>query len=123
MIRIVGVQRSERANSEFVLLQNQGSLRINLRGHALISDSVLDSGDMWSAAFVLGIDEVIRPGQYVVVYTGHGEARSTVNKEGVSVMYVYLGRSLPVWADQSAPIHILHTQHSYIERPTALVLS
>ena len=41
MIRIVGIQRAERPEEEFVLLQNQGGMRLNLRGHVILTDAAV----------------------------------------------------------------------------------
>jgi hypothetical protein len=39
MLRIVGIQRSERVSEEFILLQNQCSMRLKLKGHVLMTEN------------------------------------------------------------------------------------
>ena len=116
MIRIVGIQRSEIPEQEFVLLQNQGSLRLNLRGHLVMSQSALEGVELASVAHVFSEETLIPPGVYVVLSTGVGEPRWTKTKEGTLVYYAYMGRLHSVWDNCSGPIHILCTQHTYTGR-------
>lgn len=99
-----------------MLLQNQGSLRLNLRGHLVMSQSALEGAELASVAHVFSEEALIPPGVYVVLSTGVGEARWTKTKEGTLVYYAYMGRRHSVWDRCSGPIHILNTQHTYTER-------
>lgn len=115
MIRIVGVQRGETAGSEYVLLQNQGSMRVPLRGHVLMSEAFLHG--LCPVAYVaLTEQETIGPGHFVVVGTGTGHTRWTVMDEGRYALRLFLGRTEPLWSEFAGPIHILNVQHSYEER-------
>lgn len=115
MIRIVGVQRSSDVAEEFVLLQNQGSMRVNLRGHALISESSLRNADCASAIFVTD-DVDLMPGQYALIRTCSGNARWSHTPEGYHIFYSYAGKTESLWSCSRDTIHILSTQHSYCER-------
>ncbi len=122
MIRIVGIQRNEVPEQEFVLLQNQGSLRLNIRGHLVMSQSALEGADLASFAHAFSDEALIPPGMYVVLSTGVGEPRWTKTKEGQLVYYAYMGRRQAVWDRCSGPIHVLATQHTFAERVPAIVL-
>lgn len=122
MIRIVGVQRSQSPEREFVLLQNQGSLRISLRGHVIMSESALDNSDLANAAHALTDDVLIPPGTYVLLATGVGQPRWVRTKDGIMVYYAYMNRTESVWNGCVGPLHVLGTQHTYAERANAVYL-
>ena len=75
MIRIVGIQRSNHPSEEFVILQNQGSLRIQLRGHVLVSELAVATGSFSAGAFIFSDDALIPAGMFVLLATGEGESR------------------------------------------------
>ncbi|HWD37712.1 MAG TPA: hypothetical protein VG944_02605 [Fimbriimonas sp.] len=116
MIRIVGVQRNETAEREFVLLQNQGSLRINLRGHIVMSECSLDTADLNKHAHVFTDDVLVPAGMYVLLMSGFGAARWAKSKDGSMIYYTYMNREHPVWDRCQFPLHLLNTQHSFSER-------
>jgi hypothetical protein len=122
LIRIIGIQRNETPEQEFVLLQNQGGLRINLRGHLVMSQSALEGAELASVAHVFSDDALIPAGMYVVLSSGVGDPRWTKTKEGQLVYYAFMGRRYSVWDRCSGPIHVLGTQHTFAERAPAIVL-
>ena len=122
MIRIVGVQRSASPDKEFVLLQNQGSLRLRLKGHLLASEISFADQDLSFAAHAFNEEESVPPGMFVILFTGHGQSRWAKTKEGQLIYYTYMGRETPVWENAPGAIHILDTHHSYCEKPPALLL-
>ena len=122
MIRIVGVQRSSIPEKEFVLLQNQGSLRAKLRGHLVASDEVFQTFDLSEGAHAFTDEEHIPAGMFVILYSGCGEPRWAKTKEGQLIYYAFMGRRSSVWEHIPGAIHILSTQHTYAERPPALLL-
>lgn len=122
MIRIVGVQRSDNIGQEFVLLQNQGSMRVNLKGHAIVAEAALMDGPA-SAGVHLFADEVdVMPGQFVLLRTCPGNSHWTTTNEGQRVYYTHMERLNPVWERFTGPFHILAPQHSFCERPLEAVL-
>ncbi len=122
MIRIVGVQRSECVGQEFVLLQNQGSMRTKLRGHAIVSDCAINEGAE-SAAWHLFDDDIdIHPGQYVLLRTSVGRSHWSTTSEGQRVYYAHMHRTNPIWNKSRGSLHILSTQHTYAERPAEVIL-
>lgn len=121
MVRIVQVNRSDSVRSEFILLQNQGGLRVTTRGLAVVSDRAICEGDM-TFAHVFGDDTLVPPGAFVLLHTGQGEASVTRCKDGV-VFHAYMNRDEPVWDRATGALHVLAPQHTYVERTQpALVL-
>jgi hypothetical protein len=123
LIRIIGVQRSERADKEFVLLQNQGALRISLRGHLLLSECAVSDRDLSRCVHVF-TDEVLVPaGMYILLGSGFGETRWTKSKDGSLIYHAYMERDFPVWDRCTMPLHLLNTQHSFADRrESALIM-
>jgi hypothetical protein len=123
LIRIIGIQRNEAPEREFVLLQNQGNLRISLRGHLLLSECALDGRDLSRAAHVFADEAMVPAGMYVLLVTGRGEPKWTKSKDGALIYHAFMDRDFPVWDRCEAPIHVLNRQHSFAEpRVPALVL-
>jgi len=123
MIRIVAVQKSANPSEEFVLLQNQGSLRIVLRGHVVMSESAIASDDMFRAAHAFSEEEKIPAGMYVLLRSGTGISRWTKTKDGSLVYYSFMGRDRSVWNDTMGPMHVLAPQHTFTERRETLPLA
>jgi hypothetical protein len=122
MIRIVGIQRNPDPEREFVLLQNQGGLRLTLRGHAILREDALEFRDCGTQNMVLLTDDVIiPPGVYVLLHTGHGVSRWARSRDGALMYVVYIGRDEAIWCDYHGPIHVLATQHTFTERRETLV--
>ena len=122
MIRIIGIQKSDDPDKEFILLQNQGNLRAHLRGHALLCESVVESGNFGIGAHVFNDDVHVPPGKYVLLYTGSGEPRWAKTKDGQLMYQTYMGWERPVWSRCPEPVRILNTQHTLVERPVAATL-
>lgn len=122
MIRIVGLQKDEDVQREFLLLQNQCAMRINLRGHAIVSDCRLE-GETSGVLHLFRDDAWIPPGGYVMVHTGHGHALNGRTKDGSSVYKTFMGRESTVWGGVQGNIHLLHPQHTYcLRRGEALLV-
>jgi len=116
MLRIVGVQRSSEANQEFLLLQNQGGLRLNLRGVTVLSDRVVESGRLEGACHVFSDEVSIPPGAFVLLRTGTGEPKWTKTRDGAMVYAAFMGRSHGVWWESDGPVHVSAPHHTYAER-------
>lgn len=116
MIRIVGLQRNSQVDREFVLLQNQGSMRINLRGHIVVSESAFLSGVVGEAFHSFTEDITVAPGQFIVLFSGFGENRWAKSKDGSIVYHAYMGRPQAVWEHAVLPLHTMGVQHTYQER-------
>jgi hypothetical protein len=122
LIRIVGVQRSHFPAEEFVLLQNQGSMRICLRGHLILSENGVESGECAGNVHIFSEDALIPAGMYVLLYTGEGVSRWAKTKEGSLVYYTFMNKEESIWHNSEAPLHLLSTQHSFTERRDAMLL-
>jgi len=116
LIRIVGIQRNEDPNNEFVLLQNQGSRRITLRGHIVLSEGALSTGDLSVGAHCFAENEQTASGMYVMLITGSGENRWGRTKDGATIYLCYMNRPKPIWLNFPGPVHVLAPQHTYTER-------
>lgn len=121
MIRIVGVQRNPNVEHEFVLLQNQGGLRLNLRGHVLLAERAID-GDAPEFMHIFREDVSIAAGNFVLLHSGAGSQRWMRTKDLQLVYYTFMHRDYPVWDRTLGPIHILSPHHTYAERREALLL-
>jgi hypothetical protein len=123
VLRIVGVQKNAFAEQEFVLLQNQGSLRISLRGHVVLSECAVDSGDLGVSAHAFKDEVNVPPGMYVILFSGAGSPRWAKTKDGAMVFYTYMGRDESVWNRSAGSLHVLGRVHTYTERREALLVS
>src|SRR3954463_5089108 len=123
VLRIVGVQKNAFAEQEFVLLQNQGSMRIALRGHVVLSECAVDSGDLGITAHAFKDEVNVPPGMYVILFSGLGTSRWAKTKDGAMVYYSYMGRDASVWNRSAGAIHVLNKIHTYQERREALLVS
>lgn len=122
MIRIIGVQRNAAPEQEFLLLQNQGGLRVKLRGHVVMSECALGDGNLSQYAHVFCDDVQVPAGMYVLLASGSGEPRWAKTRDGQMIYYCYMNRLSPVWEFCAGPVHILAPQHTYAERGPALLL-
>ncbi len=121
MVRIVGIQRSPDPYCEFVLLQNQGSLRLSLRGHALLREDALESKDVDGLLHIFTDEVIIPPGVYILLHTGRGVPRWSRSRDGALVYVAFMERADSVWWGYHGPVHVLAPQHTYTERREALV--
>ena len=122
MLRIVGVQKSDQVEREFLLLQNHGTLRVCLRGHVVLAERAIAQADLCDAAHVFTEEEHIPAGLYVLLSTGAGLAHWGRTKDGAHVYHAYASRPAPLWSHCDGPIHLLSPCHAYMERPEALSL-
>lgn len=98
-------------------------MRISLRGHVVLSETAVDSGDLGMAAHAFNDDVKIPPGMYVILFSGPGNARWAKTKDGALVYHSYMGRDASVWNKSAGPFHVLNKVHTYIERREALLVS
>lgn len=116
MIRIVGVQRHEDIAKEFVLLQNQGSMKIALKGHVVAAQSILDGAASLDAIHVFTDDVDVMPGMYVLLRTCSGVGHWNHTHDRYSTYYAYMHRRQGIWARQAGPLHVMAPQHKWVER-------
>lgn len=114
MFRIIQVNRSETVNSEFVLLQNQGNMRLPLRGVTVMSDCAIETRDL-GLAHVFSEDALIPPGAFILLHTGTGEHTATRCRDGI-IYRTFMNRDDRVWSLCPGSIHVLAPQHTFVER-------
>lgn len=112
MLRIAGIQRNTDPDQEFVLLKNQGLLKINLRGHMIADENAFSSACLHEKVFVFSEEVILPPGAYAMVVTGKGENGWGRSADGSLVYYAFWGKKHPVWTDEASPIHVLGVLHS-----------
>ena len=109
MLKIVDVHSAQRAQGEYIVLQNLGLINVNLRGWALCTDAYLD-GDatrMAEEMFIFRDDVQIKPYASVVLFTGRGDNEWVPTTDGKQAYCAYWGRSERVWTNASN-VHVLH---------------
>ncbi len=118
MLRIVGVEKSERAAREFVLLQNQSGLRMSLAGYAVMAGGLVDGETFGEAPdiHVFAEEEQIPGGTFVLLATGFGTPRWALTKDGQRIFHVYMNRERPLWSRREGPVSLLGVQHTYNPR-------
>ena len=116
MIRIVGIERNPDPNREFILLQNQGSLRQLLRGCAVVPDCRCDLAPSSAVMHLFADDTHIVPGAFIMLHTGVGEPKWNVTRDGSRVYHAFMNRDNSVWNNLQGPLHVLGIQHTYTER-------
>lgn len=104
-----------------MLLQNQGGLRVNLKGHVLVSDSAFEDGGIDGRSHAFRDDSMIPPGAYVILHSGFGEGRWGRTKDSAYVYHCYAERDEPIWESEEA-VHLLAKQHTFTEPREVLVL-
>ncbi len=119
MIRIVGIERNQDPDREFILLQNQGVMRQTLRGHAVVPEQTLDTDGTSLLWHLFSDAEAIYPGAYVMLRTGDGVPRWTRTRDGSNVYNTFMGRDSSVWSQVGCPVHVLAMQHSFVDRTTS----
>ncbi len=115
MIRLVGLQLDTEAGSEFLLLQNQGSMRQHLRGHAVAAESAFDQGPLSNAFHLFSEDIYIPSGAFVMLRSDHQEPRWARTRDGALLFITGMSRTRGVWVDCPGVLHVLCTQHSLKE--------
>jgi hypothetical protein len=98
-----------------MLLQNQGNLRVQLRGHVLLCDHAISQRD-GSGSFVFADEAIIPPGAYVLLHSGIGISKWARTRDGALVFHTFMDRESPYWLHESGPIHVLSAHHTFVER-------
>lgn len=97
-------------------------MRVSLRGHCVVSESAVGSGDLGIGAHVFADEEMIPAGQYVLLVSGCGMPRWAKSKDGSLIYHAYVGSNRPVWSRCDLPLHVLAPHHTYAERGEALLM-
>ena len=116
MLRVIGIQRHESADQEFVLLQNQGHMRLILRGILLASESAVTGKSLDRSIHAFTEEESIGPGLFVMLTTGAGEPHWGKTRDGAYVFHTFMNAERPFWIDCECPLHVMQAIHSFTER-------
>jgi hypothetical protein len=118
----MAVQRSDDPQREYVLLQNHGSLRVDLKGHVLADDVGLEKSDR-ERMHVFSSDAQIPAMAYVLLITGKGKDGWYQDNDARPVYCVYWNKSTPIWSARLDPIHLLNVIHTNRPRSEGLIIT
>lgn len=122
MLRIVEVQRSEEPQSEYLLLQNQGVLKIGLRGHMIANEDAIGRGGA-ETTFAFTDDIQVPAACWVLLITGCGTNGWHRDPDSKPVYCVFWNRDRSVWNYEHGPIHLLNVVHTSMPRSEGLLIS
>ncbi len=122
MVRIVGVQRNASPQGEFILLQNQGNLKVLLKGHILASEAAISSSDLSRGLFAFPDEVYIPPGAFVLLYSGVGEPRWAKTRDNQLLFTTFMNSDSVIWGAREGTFHLMNTQHTFVERPVAVLV-
>ena len=108
MLKIVEVHPAANPQGEYVVLQNQGLVTVNLRGWAICTEDYLTGSPQEAAAgmYVFREDIAVKPYARVVLFTGGGEAGWVPTVDGKQAYCAYWGRTQAIWK-HSQTVHVL----------------
>lgn len=96
-------------------------MRVNVQGHAVLSDAAIHAADV-RGVHVFADDALIPPGMYVLLTSGHGTPRFAKTRDGALLYYAFMNRDHSIWENCPGPVHVLAKQHTYVERGPSLLL-
>lgn len=97
-LQIVKVVAEEKQDEEFVRLKATAS--VNLENYAIVDNTYSHNGGVSNIHrhFYRFPNKLIAKGDYVRLYTGKGEPKTILNKDGkYSVHYLYWGSEAGIW--------------------------
>ena len=122
MLKIIDIQVSGTAAGEWVVIQNQGMIPLNLRGWVIVGDTYLN-GHAESAAkqmFIFTADETIKPGVRAVLISTHGKDGWYPTVEGGSAYVAYANRAESLWS-HAGELHLLQPVSSRQIHPAQIL--
>ena len=112
MLKIVEVHPSHRADCEYVVLQNHGTLSVSLRGYALCSQTYLFEPALADVdTYVFRVDEIVKPYGRVVLFTGAGCDGWQPTTNGQQCYVAYWQREEATWSHCES-VHLLRPESS-----------
>jgi hypothetical protein len=114
MLKIVDVHASHTPQGEYVVLQNQGTRTVQLKGIALCSELYL-SCDPHTAApetYIFREETVIKPYGRIVLFTGSGYDGWQPTTDGRQCYVAYWNRPELVWSQRES-VHLLRIESSH----------
>ena len=126
MLKIEEVHTSAGVQGEYIVLQNQGLLTVNLRGWALCTDAFLDGDEtqLVNGLYVFREEEQIKPYTRVVLFTGSGVNGWVPTIDGRLAYCAYWGKKERIWtlANYVHVIHLFTSKKVVHSESTALTL-
>ncbi|MCX6381739.1 MAG: hypothetical protein NT023_20060 [Armatimonadetes bacterium] len=109
MLKILELHPSVSPHSEYVVLENQGLVTVNLKGYALCSEAFLmgDKGQLADEMYVFRDEIPVKPFQRVVLFTGSGENCWLPTIDGKQAYCAYWNRSSGMW-NRAGELLVLH---------------
>lgn len=109
MLKIIEVHTSSKANGEYIVLQNQGLVTVNLRGWAVCTDALLeaDPAKLVESIYIFRQKADIKPYQNVVLFTGAGEDGWVPTNDGRQAYCSFWNRRETIWSE-AGKINVLH---------------
>ena len=100
MLKIVEIHSAITVQNEYIVLQNQGVVTVNLKGWAVCTDAYLLENELFmkSGMYVFRMSEEVKPYTHVVLFTGAGESGWVPTNDGRLAYCAYWGNSERVWS-------------------------
>ena len=93
MLKIVEIHCAETVQNEYIVLQNQGSVAVYLRGWAVCTDAYLSEDSAGHCGmYVFRMSEEVKPYTHIVLFTGVGENGWVPTHDGRLAYCVYWGK-------------------------------
>ncbi len=125
MLKILELHAATNPQGEYVVLENQGLVTINLKGYALCSEAFLmgDEGRRADEMYVFRDEIPVKPFQRVVLFTGYGDNSWLPTIDGRQAYCAYWNRASGMW-NRSSELLVLHIAASrHIGHTQALSVS
>lgn len=125
MLKILELHPTSNSQGEYVVMENQGLVTINLKGYALCSEAFLmgDGGRLADEMYVFRDEVAVKPFQRVVLFTGFGENSWLPTIDGKQAYCAYWNRPSGMW-NRSSDLLVLHIAASrHIGRTQAFPIS
>ena len=122
MLRIVEIHPAQEASGEYIVLQNQGVVSINLQGWAVSTEVYLQGGSEGYSQniYVFKSEVMISPYTHIVLFTGKGKEGWMPTNDGKRAYCAYWERNESIW-NHSSKIHLLQmTSTKPIDVPVTL---
>ncbi len=100
MLKILELHPSQNPQGEYVVLENQGLVTINLKGYALCSEAFLqgEKRQLADEMYVFREEIPVKPFQRVVLFSGDGEDCWVPTIDGKQAYCAYWHRDNGMWS-------------------------
>lgn len=121
MLKVMEVHPAKDARGEYLVLQNQGTVSVDLRGWALCTMAYLqgDAAQRAHEMYVFREEANIRPYTRVVLFSGQGEDGWQETIDGRQAYCAYWKRDRGIWK-AGEQVYLLHVAASRLVPGAAL---